>query len=165
VDDGQRIEGWTTAVEDEATWVVAYRIELDHNWTTKRAEVFGRSALGSRRVKLEADGDGRWLVDGTVASRLDGCLDVDLESSALTNALPVRRLGLRVGDKAPAPAAYVRAVDLSVGRLEQDYVRVADEAGRQRYDYAAPAFGFACRLVYDESGLVVDYPGIASRVG
>jgi hypothetical protein len=29
----------------------------------------------------------------------------------------------------------------------------------------APAFDFACRLTYDESGLVLDYPGIAVRAG
>jgi hypothetical protein len=50
-----------------------------------------------------------------------------------------------------------------VGRLEQRYVRVADKGARQRFDYTAPAFGFSCVLVYDESGLVLDYPGIASR--
>ena len=50
-------------------------------------------------------------------------------------------------------------------RLEQTYLRVPDEAARQRYDYAAPAFDFACRLTYDESGLVLDYPGIAVRAG
>ena len=81
----------------------------------------------------------------------------------MTNALPVHRLGLRVGARAPAVAAYVRALDFSVGRLDQDYVRAADEGHYQRYDYAAPVFGFACRLVYDESGLVLDYPGIAVR--
>ena len=53
--------------------------------------------------------------------------------------------------------------DLSVGRLDQDYVRSADEGRHLRYDYAAPVFDFACRLVYDESGLVLDYPGIAVR--
>jgi uncharacterized protein len=52
-----------------------------------------------------------------------------------------------------------------VERLEQTYARTADEASCQRYDYAAPAFGFAARLVYDESGLVLDYPGIAVRAG
>ena len=81
----------------------------------------------------------------------------------MTNALPVHRMGLPAGARAAAPAAYVRALDLSSGRLDQDYVRAADESGRQRYDYTAPAFGFACRLVYDESGLVLDYPGIAVR--
>ena len=54
-------------------------------------------------------------------------------------------------------------LDLSVERLDQDYARTADEGRYQRYDYAAPVFGFACRLVYDESGLVLDYPGIAVR--
>jgi hypothetical protein len=52
---------------------------------------------------------------------------------------------------------------LSVVRLEQSYRRVDDDAGRQRYDYASPAFGFTSQLVYDESGLVLDYPGIARR--
>jgi len=42
-------------------------------------------------------------------------------------------------------------------------VRACDEGRQQRYDYAAPVFGFAARLVYDEAGLVLDYPGIALR--
>ena len=32
-----------------------------------------------------------------------------------------------------------------------------------RYRYRAPSFDFECELVYDESGLVLDYPGIATR--
>jgi uncharacterized protein len=83
----------------------------------------------------------------------------------MTNALPVRRMGLPVAAAAAAPAAYVRAAGLAVERLEQTYLRTADEAACQRYDYAAPAFGFGARLVYDESGLVLDYPGIAVRAG
>jgi hypothetical protein len=38
-----------------------------------------------------------------------------------------------------------------------------DEAARQRYYYAFPAFGFTCRLIHDDSGLVLDYPGMARR--
>ena len=161
--DRCRMEGWTTAVEDGATWVVEYAIEVDAAGATRSAVIRGRSAAGSCTARLEADGNGRWLVDGQPAPGLDGCLDVDLESSALTNALPVRRMGLPVTAAAPAPAAYVRAVGLTVERLEQTYARIADEGACQRYDYAAPAFDFAARLVYDESGLVLDYPGIALR--
>ena len=163
--DGCRIEGWTTAIEDGATWAVEYVIGVDAAWATRSAAIRGRSAAGLCSALLEADGNGHWLVDGNPARRLDGCLDVDLEASAMTNALPVRRLGLSVAARAAAPAAYVRAVGLAVERLEQTYRRVPDEATRQRYDYAAPAFDFTCRLSYDESGLVVDYPGIAVRAG
>ena len=81
----------------------------------------------------------------------------------MTNTLPVHRLGLAEGGQAESPAAYVRALDLNVERLEQSYRRIADDGGRQRYDYAAPAFGFTACLAYDQSGLVVDYPGIARR--
>jgi hypothetical protein len=42
-------------------------------------------------------------------------------------------------------------------------VRIADDAGHQRYRYTAPAFNFTCGLIYDESSLVLDYPGIARR--
>jgi uncharacterized protein len=160
---GYHINGCTTAAEDDQTWVVSYAIRLDETWTTRSARITGRSASGVRHVQLEADGLGHWRVDGEVAAHLDGCLDVDLESSAMTNALPVHRMGLRVGARASAPAVYARALDLRVERLEQDYVRFADESRHQRYDYAAPVFDFSCRLVYDEPGLVLDYPGIAVR--
>jgi hypothetical protein len=54
---------------------------------------------------------------------------------------------------------------LAVERLEQTYTRVDDEDGVEQYDYEAPAFDFGCRLAYDHSGLVLQYPGIARRSG
>jgi uncharacterized protein len=165
VGDGWAVEGTTAAVEDARTWIVTYGIRLDAAWVTRSARIMARTVSGSRETLLQADGAGRWLINGGPAPHLDGCLDVDLESSAMTNTLPVHRLALAAGEHADVPAAYVRAFDLSVDRLEQIYRRIADKAARQRYDYAAPAFGFTSRLVYDESGLVLDYPGIAQRAG
>ena len=161
---GHRAEGDTVAVEGDDAWAVRYVVVLGAGWLTRTARVTSHSASGRRELTLEADGAGGWRVDGAPAPQLDGCLDVDLESSCLTNAFPVHRLGLEVGEGADAPAAYVRALDLSVERLEQRYERLDDEAGgRQRYRYAAPSFGFECELVYDEFGLLLDYPGIGRR--
>jgi uncharacterized protein len=163
--DGYRVEGETCAVEDCNAWAVQYVIGLGPRWTTGSARVVGRSAAGRRERRLDADGAGCWRIDGAAIPELDGCLDVDLESSALTNAFPVRRLGLEIGQGAEPPSAYVRAVDLSVERLEQRYVRLDDDGRRQCYAYSASRFGVECVLVYDEDGLVVDYPGIALRAG
>jgi uncharacterized protein len=165
IPDGLRIEGTTAAIEDARAWIVTYLIHLDSAWATRRARVAARTAAGLRETFLESDGAGHWLVDGSAAPHLDGCLDVDLESSAMTNALPVHRMNLRVGEAADAPAAYVRVVGLTAERLEQVYLRIAAQDARQRYEYTAPAFGFTSRLRYDDSGLVVDYPGIAVRAG
>ena len=162
--EGCRLQGDTAAVEEGKAWAVRYDISVDTGWATRSARVSGRASSGLRELSLEGDGAGRWRVDNAPADQLDGCLDVDLESSSLTNAFPVHRLGLQVGDEADAPAAYVRALDLSVERLEQHYRRLEDgDGGRQRYHYVSPAFDFECILVYDEFGLVLDYPGIAVR--
>lgn len=163
-DDDYCVEGHTVAVEDGKAWVVDYVIRLSESWLTRSAWVKGHSATGRRELTLEANGSGGWIVDGSPVPELDGCLDVDLESSALTNALPVHRLGLEVGEGANAPAAYVRAPDLTVERLEQRYVRGPDDGRRQRYHYAAPAFEFEADLLYDQAGLVIDYPGLAIRI-
>jgi hypothetical protein len=160
---GHRVAGGSAGVEEGQARAVRYAIELDEGWRTRTAQVSGASALGEHDVRLEGDGDGHWWVDGESAPGLDGCFDVDLEPSACTNSFPVRRLRLRLGESAAAPAAYVRSFDLRVERLEQDYARMDDAGGHQRYDYRSPAFGFACVLVYDASGLALDYPGIAAR--
>jgi hypothetical protein len=162
--DGYHLEGYSTAVEDGKAWSVRYALAVDLGWTTRSALIVGRSERGANEVRLEGDGAGAWRVDGKLAPELAGCLDVDLEASAFTNALPVNRLRLEVGQRTDAPAVYVRALDLSVERLEQHYARLQDKGEHRRYDYAAPAFDYRDELVYDEFGLVLSYPDIAARV-
>src|SRR6202453_4463878 len=105
---GLQIEGTTTGFQDGTAWVVSYDIELDHLWKTRRVRITSKTAQGSIEQYAESDGKGHWLIDGDEATPLDGCLDIDLESSAMTNALPVHRLSLVAGEDAAAPAAYVR---------------------------------------------------------
>jgi uncharacterized protein len=131
---------------------------------TRSAHVVGQSSLGMHEVRLEADGAGGWLLNGNPARQVVGCMDLDLEASAFTNAFPVHRLGLKPGERSEAPAAYLRAPDLALERLEQTYTRLDDDGDKSRYDYVSPAFHFNAVLTYDEYGLVLDYPGIAVRV-
>jgi len=162
--DGYRFEGHSVGIEEGEPWSIHYTLELDAGWVTRSARVAGRSRSGLHATRLEADGSGAWRVDGEPRPELDGCPDVDLEGSAFTNALPVHRLRPGIGEGFDAPAAYVRAHDLSVERLEQRYARPENEGIGARYDYESPGFGFSCVLVYDQHGIVLDYPGIAVRV-
>ncbi len=157
------LDGHTTAVEGGAAFAVGYRIEVDDRWRTRRAELRAWWPHGEGSVLVEGDGAGTWAVDGADRPDLAGCLDVDLESSACTNALPLRRLGLAVGAPAPAPAVYVRALDLAVERLEQRYERRPDDGGSIVAHYLCERFDADFDLVYDRTGLVLDYPGLAVR--
>ncbi len=160
---GFAVRGTTTAVEEGAAWVVEYEIRLDAGWRTRQATARSRNAAGSLETRLELDHADRWRVDGVERPDLDGILDVDLGSSAMTNAFPVRRLQLGIGESADAPAAWVRELDLAVAPLEQRYERLPDDGDRQRFAYDSLQHGFSAELVYDRHGLAVEYPGIAVR--
>jgi len=159
---GWRFSGHTTAVEDRRPWTVRYEIRVDGDWRTRSAEVWIWNDAGQSRVSLRHDGAGQWTVNGASAPKLDGCFDIDLESSACTNTLPIHRLSPEEG-RFDAPAAYVRA-DGAVERLEQSYRRASRRGNRWWYEYSAPRFDFAARLEYDRHGLVLRYPSIARRV-
>lgn len=83
-----------------------------------------------------------------------------LETKGATRSAEWARLHLSIGEERAAPAAYVRAIDLRVERLEQTYRRLSE----RRYAYVAPAFGISIELTFDEADVVLDYPNLAVRV-
>jgi hypothetical protein len=154
-----RLRGCTTAVEEGRPYAVRYDIALDDQWRTREVQVSSDTVEGRRSTVLLSNGEGQWTVDGMAAGHLDGLVDVDLEASACTNTLPVHRLSLPVGEEVVASAVYVRALDLSVTRLDQTYRR----RGNRTFDYVSAGGEFRAVLEYDDAGLIVDYPGIAVR--
>lgn len=155
----RRLRGHTAAVEDGRPYAVSYDIALDEGWRTREVHVTSETETGRRATVLLSDGGGHWTVDGVPAPHLDGLVDVDLETSACTNTLPVHRLPMPDGEVTVASAVYVRALDASVTRLDQTYRR----RGPHTFDYTSEGGAFRAVLEYDDAGLVVDYPGIARR--
>jgi hypothetical protein len=129
-----------------------FRIRCDPQWCTRHVEV---TVLGGehRVLRLEADGEGHW--DGR--PELDGCLDVDIYPSPLTNSLPIRRVG---GDF-ETTAAWVQIPELTVEPLHQRYTRLE---GGNRWRYEALGSGFVTEFEVDADGLVFDYPQLARRL-
>jgi len=118
------------------------------------------SRAGERRLRLTVDVGRRWWRDGTRAPDLDGCIDVDVAATPLTNTFPINRLaGLAVGASATSSVAWVDVPDLSATRVDQTYERLADRLWR----YSDQRHG-AFELSVDDDGLVIDYTGFASRV-
>jgi len=161
--DGHRLSGHTTARESSALWSVGYDVTVDRSWRTVAVHASSLTATGKSELTLTRDSGGRWTANGELRPELDGCLDVDFESSAVTNTLPIHRLDFIKGVGVDVPAAFVRADDLRVERLEQRYTLI--EAGPELilFHYESSTFEFECDLRYDSSGLVLEYPGIAVR--
>jgi uncharacterized protein len=160
--EGFLLEGGTAAIEDGIPWSVQYRVAVDENWRTTRAEATGISPSGHHQLAAEVR-DGRWWINNTERPDLDGCVDIDFETSLVTNTLAVHRIDLASTIPIKVPAAFVRADDLRVERIEQTYLCVERNEDRTVFDYTSTTFAFACQLVFDASGLVTDYPGIGRR--
>jgi hypothetical protein len=91
--------------------------------------------------------------------RLVNALDVDLGYSPLTNALPLRRLGLLDGGgvEHTVEVAWVLVPSLEVVAGEQTYQALGDRRVRFR------SGSFAADLSLDADGYVLAYPGLAAR--
>src|SRR5215203_1804653 len=85
--------------------------------------VVGAVAHGGRRtLTLSAEDQRRWKVNGRHDPDLDGCIDVDVAATPLTNTFPIRRLAdLEVGRPVTTPIAWVDVPDLGVTRVDQTY--------------------------------------------
>ena len=82
------------------------------------------------------------------------CVDVDLSFTPATNTLPIRRLGLEIGEEAEIHVAWLVGPKLSVQRVPQRYTRLAED----RYRYTQDEF--EAELTVDRQGLVLEYEGL-----
>lgn len=163
VSTGHRLTGRTTAEESAQLWSVGYDVIVDQQWRTVAVTASNLSVDGAHELSLTRGPTGTWIANGEPRPDLDACLDVDFESSAVTNTLPLHRLDFGQGVGLDVPAVFVRADDLRVERLEQRYTFIEATSEQFVFHYESSTFGFACELRYDRAGLVVEYPGIATR--
>jgi hypothetical protein len=148
--DGFDFDGLLLQAHQDVPYVARYTIRVDEAWRTRAVEVAIENG-GRNSISLEIDGAGHWTDNRKPLSDLDGCVDVDLEWSPSTNALPIRRLALLPGESKAVSAAWVRFPSLEVERLDQTYERLDD----RRYRYKSGRF--TAELLVDDDGLVVQY--------
>lgn len=149
-----RLAGTSVFSHEGAPCRLDYGIVCDAEWRTVRARVDGW--VGTRPVACEitADADGRWRLNGQEVPEVAGCVDVDLNFSPSTNLLPIRRLGLHVGEQGAVNAAWLRFPSFALERLEQTYRRTGELA----YRYESADGAFARDIEVNEVGLVTRYP-------
>jgi hypothetical protein len=150
---GLRLAGTVLTAAHGTPLDVRYLVEAGPDGRTRRVEL----ALdgGATYRVLVADGAGGWRwEDGPELAEVAGALDVDLVVTPATNTLPIRRLGLEVGQAADLAVAWVQFPGLEVIRSEQRYQRLAAD----RWHFSTG--DFRAELLVDPDGLVLDYAGL-----
>jgi hypothetical protein len=162
---GVRADGQLVLGPPDGPASVSYQLSCDAGWSVTGLTISAASAAGSRTLTLSAGHHGHWLADGEPRPDLDGCIDVDISLTPLTNTLPVRRLAWAApGSLQVLDVVYVSAPELTVRRASQRYTLLgagpADNIALYRYESGS----FKADLTVDGGGFVIDYPGLWSRV-
>lgn len=155
-----------------------YELETKAAFVTARLHVTARGAGWRRELELVRADDGVWSIDGRVVGEVDlppaggpaaplsRALDCDLEGSPVTNAMPILRHGLLDGGgPVELTTAWVAVPALTVRADDQRYRHIASAADRRVVHFEAVDGSFAADIVLDPDGVVVEYPGIARRLG
>ena len=99
------LEGMVAGNREGDSYGAHYIVRADAQGRTREVRV---RYAGSHSLHVTADGEGNWHDEqrGRAIHRLRGCIDVDIGATAATNTLPIRRLGLAIGDACAISAAW-----------------------------------------------------------
>lgn len=179
-DGSNRLESVRTVVTDRGLRANGYLIQgnefagsysllADAQGRTRRMTVQSDSAEGERHLALTRTPGGPWVVESTTGSAplwaLDAAIDADIDHSAFTNALSLRRLVLAGGGKVTegfsttVTVACITMPSLAVSTVEHRYTY----RGGQVWTYQGPAGDID--LTVDEQNFVLDFPGLSHRLG
>ena len=148
-----RLAGTALVVDEGLPCHLVYSVACDREWRTRAATVSGQIGEGHVSVELLVAPDSTWQLDGHVIEGVAGCIDVDLNFSPSTNTLPIRRLGLEIGEEAEVRAAWLRFPSFELEPLVQRYRRLSDDT----YRYESGTFSAELRV--NDDGLVLSYEG------
>ncbi|HYM71324.1 MAG TPA: putative glycolipid-binding domain-containing protein [bacterium] len=153
---GYEITGEIVTAHEGEPLRVTYRLRCRPDWRSRALTVEQRHGLTASTLRLSVGSGGRWRMNGKRVDGLVECTDVDLALRPSTNALPINRLRLAVGETAEITAAWVLFPGLEVVPARQSYERRAERI----YRYESRDSGFRADIEVDELGLPIRYQDI-----
>jgi hypothetical protein len=153
---GWRLDGAAVFRHEGVPALISYRVACDAAFRTLRGTVTGWVDGTAVELFAERTADGLWTLNGEAVTGLDDCVDLDFGFTPSTNAFPLRRLALQVGQAADVSAAWLDVSSGALERLKQRYERRSERT----YWYEAPRFEYAALLEVEPNGFVRSYPGL-----
>ncbi|HET6595314.1 MAG TPA: putative glycolipid-binding domain-containing protein [Anaerolineales bacterium] len=154
--DEWHLDGTAVFSHEQRPCCLSYHIVCDGTWRTHSTQVEGWLGGESIDLHIRTDLDGHWWMNEVEQPQVAGCTDIDLNFSPSTNLLPIRRLGLGVGETGEVNAAWLRFPSFKLERLSQQYRRLDENL----YSYESAGGQFVAELKVNSSGFVIEYPNL-----
>lgn len=155
-----QLNGTILAAHEGQPIEICYQISCDSDWQTREVAVQQRYGFLESSLKLSVNGKTWNRADQGRIPELAGCIDVDIELTPATNALPINRLKLAVGKSAEIQAAWIRLPSLAIVHAHQRYERLCENV----YRYTSVASGFQAEIEVDRFGIPIRYGNIWEKI-
>jgi uncharacterized protein len=154
-DGGWLLRGAAAFDHEGGSAVVAYQVEVDARWETKRGVISG--FLGDKTIAhvIRRD-DAGWRLNGRKVEGLEHLVDLDYGFTPATNVLQISRIALAPGQRADVPVVWFDFDSASLIELPQSYERRSEVS----YWYEAPTVPYRALLEIAPNGFVQSYPGL-----
>jgi uncharacterized protein len=153
--DGWLLKGATAFDHDGGAAAVAYQVEVDAGWRTRRGVISG--CLGEQTIQHEIRRDDQgWTLNGIAVRGLEHLVDLDYGFTPATNVLQLSRLALKPGQRAEVPVVWFDLDSASLVELPQTY----EWRSEASYWYEAPTVPYRAMLDIAPNGFVQSYPGL-----
>lgn len=149
--------------EDGTPFRLTYQLTWDDQGRVRESDLQAQTGQEMRSLLLRSDGEGHWRHDhGEELPELEGCIDIDIWPTPLTNSLPLWRSSLVLNQSQEYRMVWVSAPELTVEAKPQAYTRLENDL----YLFESlDGSGFRADLTFDKQLVVVDYPELFLRVG
>jgi uncharacterized protein len=158
--DAIHLSGTILAAHENRPLEVTYQIVCDPAWRTREVTIRQSQAFEHSELKLAVNARSWSEAERGPLSEITDCVDVDIELTPATNALPINRLNLAIGESGEIHAAWIRLPSLTIVRAHQRYQRLSEK----RYRYASIASGFQAEIEVDGFGFPIRYGNIWERI-
>jgi hypothetical protein len=154
-DRGWLLRGAAAFDHEDGPAAVAYQVEVDARWETKRGILSG--FLGDKTIEHEIRrDDARWRLNGVRVAGLEHLVDLDYGFTPATNVLQLSRIALKPSQSAEVPVVWFDLGSASLTELPQSYERRSEAS----YWYGAPTVPYRALLEIAPNGFVQSYPGL-----
>jgi hypothetical protein len=156
VEKGWQLTGTAVFAHEQRPCRLDYIVTCNDAWWTTAASVAGVSGDLEIDLRVAVDAARRWRVNGAEYPDVEGCIDIDLEFTPSTNLLPIRRLGLAIGEEATVRVAWLSFPSLNFETVPQVYRRERERT----YRFESSGGAFVRLLEVNAAGFVTSYPGL-----
>lgn len=157
--DGWEISSVIIGQYEGKVYKVEYVIRTDHLWHTLFFSIKSRHSNQQQNISLISDGKGHWSSGEEILDKYEGCIDIDIPLTPLTNTLPINRLKLKNEQEKEIRVIYLDLLENKITPVKQKYSRISDS----KYHYENVPNDFEADIEVDAEGLVVDYPELFVR--